>query len=267
MVFNGFDVFGSRAAAAAHKSDGQVEIRLQKLDVFLGGKGVFPRLGIGQTGIQLDGQGQGGMLCQPLQGGQHFVGAQRAVDADGVGAHTLQHHAHGGHIAAQKGAAGLLIGHGHQHRQVGVLLGGQNGTASLGQIHHGLEDDGVGPGVLGGHAHFFINLVALVKGHGAHGLHQLAAGAGRHGHLGVGAPGGVLGAADGHRDDLLHRMTRAGQLEPVCAKGVGIDQVGTGLHIHPVDGGDRFGLLQTDQLGSLAQLQALFLQHGAHGTV
>ena len=207
------------------------------------------------------------MRRKPLQRGQHPVGAQGAVDADDIGPNALQNHAHGRNVAAQKGTAVFLISHGGQHWQPGVFLGCEHSRPGFGQIHHGFEHDGVRPGVFRGYAHLFVNVIAFLKGHGAGGPHQAATGSGRHSHAHAGATAGVSCTADGHRDDLLHRMTAAPQLQPVGTESIAVDELGAGLHILTVDAGDELGLLQAQKLGQMAQLQALLLQHGAHCAV
>ena len=62
-------------------------------------------------------------------------------------------------------------------------------------------------------------------------------------------------------------MAAVPQLQPVGAKSIAVDDLGAGLHILTVDAGDELGLLQAQKLRQMAQLQALLLQHGAHGAV
>ena len=70
-------------------------------------------------------------------------GAQGAVDADGVGPHALQHGRHGRRGGAGHEFAVLAVGVGDEHRQITVLLGGQQCRLGLVAVVHGLDQNEV----------------------------------------------------------------------------------------------------------------------------
>ncbi len=234
------DVGGRGAAAAAHDGDAQVEHLGHGLAV-LGHMDVEDRLAVHnarQARVCLD---HHGALCpgnHALYQRQEVVGAQRAVDAHGVGAHRRE--GHRGHLGrgAQEGAAVLGKGHGHKDGQVGVLLHGEKCGLGLGQVGHGLDDKEVGArrggrlGLLGK------EVVGVVEGQGAHGLQELAGGADVCGHV---AGARLARAGDGGLEDLLDRGGVA-QLVAVGAKGVGGGDVCAGGHVGGVDVGDLCGV-------------------------
>ena len=58
-----------------------------------------------------------------------------------------------------------------------------------------------------------------------------------------------------------------GQLRPIGAEGVGLDDVGTSVHVGPVDLDDQLGPSQVERLKRLVHEHAPVVEHAAHGPV
>ena len=260
------DVLRGGAAAAAvalHPQLGELSHRLGELirrDV------VARPARVGQAGVGLYRDGQGGPLCQlPHQPG-HLPGTQGAVDSNHVRPHALQGKGGAGRGMAQEGASPLLIGEGDDHRQGAVLLHRQQGGPALLEIGHGLNLHQVHPS-LHPAAHLLgENIHRSLKIQRPSGLQQLPDGAQVQGHQGF--PGGGLpGNGDGGRDDLLHRLSSAFQLLPVGPEGAGAENLRPRLHVGAVNLQQPVRMVQGGQLGVLPQLKSLGLEHGAHAAV
>ena len=146
-------------------------------------RNVIPRAPwVGQARIGLDGDRHGGPPGQlPHQRG-HLPGAQGAVHSDGICPHPLQGQGRRGRVAAQEGAAPLLIGHGDDDGQAAVLLSGQQGGPGLLEVGHGLDQNQVRPGLDTGAHRLGKDIHRLLKAEGASGLQQLAGGPHVQGH-------------------------------------------------------------------------------------
>ena len=237
------------------------------------GLGVFGCLDIkdGVAVIVHAGQSRIGLHHDGLVGdGEHTRGesaelgrALAAVDAQDVGADSVE--GDGGDLGAraQEGAAVFLKSHGGKDRKVGVLAAGEDRRLDLGQVGHGLDNKEVNARSDAGAHLLGKEVVGLVKTEGAQGAQQRADGADVAGDV---AGAGLAGAGDGRGKDIGHGGG-AVELVGVRAKGVGGDHVAAGLDVLTLDIGDDLGLLKVEELGQSAGLHAGGLQHGAHAAV
>ena len=259
------DVCGRGAAAATHDRDAQVKHLGHGLAV-LGRMDVEDRLAVHdarQARVGLDHHGALGPGNHALYQRQEVVGAQRAVDAHGIGAHRRE--GDRGHLGrgAQEGAAVLGKGHGHKDGQIGVLLHGEKGGLGLGQVCHGLDDKEIGAG-RGCRARLAgKELVGVVEGQGTHGLQELAGGANVGGHV---ANARLACAGNSGLEDLFDRGGVA-EFLGIGAKGVSGGDVCAGGHVGGVDVGNLCRVGEAQKLGKLAGGQAALLQLGAHAAV
>ena len=260
------DILRCGAAAAAEHlypqvcQGGQAVGKLRRRDVIAGA------VRVRQSGIGFQDDGQSGPPQQFLHQRGHLPGAQGAVHSDGVRPQPLQGQGGAGGGAAQEGAPRGLIGHGHQHRQAGVLSGRQQGGPGLLEVGHGLNGDQVRPCRRAGLHHLGKDVHRLFKLQGAGGLQQLADGAHVQGHQPP-APGRLPGHRDGGGDHLRHRPSAVGQLLPVGSEGIGIHDLGSGIQIGAVDLPQPLRVLQGGRLRRRPNGQAPGLEHGAHAAV
>ena len=258
-----------RAGAAAAPQDGHAQVgkglhlpgKLLRGDLILVGHRVR------QTGVGLDNNRQIRPLHQFLRQWQNLLGAQGAVDADGVHAQSLQGEGHSRNRAAGKGAVVLLKGHGHIDGQITALLGGQDSGPHLSQVGHCLKDHQIGPGGGPSLHHLPEEVIGLLKGQGAQRLQQLADGAHVQSHQGAGLFRRLSGHLDRLSDHLLHRIAGTRQLVGVGAKGIGVDHVAARPEIPAVDVCHHLRRGKAQDLRPLAQGQAGCQQLGAHGAV
>ena len=259
------DVVRRGATAATHNGGTCIEQGLCCMRVGLGvdvveGAAV---LDAWKARVRLHHEGHAGKGRHAREQGRKRVGTQRAVDAHGLHAQGRQRHGADLGTRAQEGAAVLAERHGGHHGQLGALKAGEHRRLGLEQVGHGLDDEEVGAGSLGGTGLLGKEVVCLVEIHGAQGFEQSADGTDVGGHV---AGARLACARDGGREHVLHAGGVA-QLVGVGAERVGRDDVGTRLHIGVVDGRDSLGMGEIEQLGQLAGLEACLLQHGAHRPV
>ena len=262
---NAGDVVRRGAAAAADDGGARVEQGLSRVRVRLGvdvveGTAV---LDARKACICLHHERHAGEGRHAREQGRKRVGAQRAVDAHGLHAQRRQRHGANLGTRAQEGAAVLAERHGGHHGQLGALKTGKHRRLGLKQVGHGLDDEKVGSGGLGGTRLLGEEVVCLVKVHGTQGLEQGSDGADVGGHI---AGSRLARARDGGREHVLHAGGVA-QLVGVGAERIGRNHVGARLHIGAVDGRDGLGMREVEQLGQLAGLETRLLQHGAHRPV
>ena len=197
---------------------------------------------MGQSGVGLEDDGQVGPLQQLLHQRGHLPGPQRAVDAHSVRSQALQGKGGGSGRTAQEGTAAGLVGHGDQHREVGVLLGSQQGSTGLLQVGHSLDGDKVGSRLHACTDHLGKQVHRVFKAQHTGGLQQLAAGTDVQSHQ-ASSGGGLLGHGDCGGDDLLHGAAGALQLLPVGPEGIGVDDLGPGVQVGGVDVPQPVGVL------------------------
>ena len=259
------DVVRRGAAAATHNGGTRVKQGLGCMRIGLGvdvveGAAV---LDTRQARVCLHHEGHAGKGCHAREQGRKRVGTKRAVDAHGL--HTQCRQRHGADLGtrAQEGAAVLAERHGGHHGQLGALKAGKHRRLSLKQVGHGLDDEEVGTGSLGGTGLLGKEVVRLVEIHGAQGLEQSADGTDVGSHV---AGARLARARDGGCEHVLH-AGGISQLVGVGTERVGRDDVGTRLHVGAVDGRDSLGMGEIEQFRQLAGLEARLLQHGAHRPV
>ena len=142
---------GGGAAAAAH--DGGHGGQGEHLLGVVGGRHVVDCLApfcSGQTCIGLEEQRGGGIRPHLFKDPGHFLGAQAAVQAKQINTHALHEGHHGPGRAASEKLAGGVENTAGKDGQGAVLLGGHQSGLHLVQVAHGLNEDGVGTGLLGG---------------------------------------------------------------------------------------------------------------------
>ena len=135
------------------------------------------------------------------------------------------------------------------------------------QVGHRFKKDQVGAGLDAGFHHLGKLVHRVLERQGAGRGQQLPQRAHIQSHQRAGLVGGGAGAGDGGRNHLVHRASGAGQLARVGAKGVGAQDLGPGLGVVPVDGGESLRHGQCGKLRLLAGLQAAGGQLGAHAAV
>ena len=259
-------VRGRGAAAAAHNTHAV-------LDHAGDGLGVFGCLDV-KDGVAVVVHAGQSRVCLHHDGligdGEHARGesselgrALAAVDAQDIGADSVE--GDGGDLGAraQEGAAVFLKSHGGKDGQVGVLAAGEDRRLDLGQVGHGLDNKEVDARSDAGAYFLGKEVVGLVKAEGAQGAQQRADGADVAGDV---AGAGLAGTGDGRGKDVGHGGG-AVELMGVGAKGVGGDYVTAGLDVLTLNIGNDLGLLKVEELGQSACLHAGCLQHGAHTAV
>ena len=230
------------AAAAAQHANAQRQILRHGIAEHFGGDIIARAIGTGQARVRLDKHREvfRHALAKALGQRQDLHRAKAAVDAHGIRAK-----AHGGggkafHGAARKAAAVLLKAHGNHHRQGAVFLCGQNSCFYFIQIGHGFHHDHIG---LCACDHDLLKAaVGILKFQCARRLQQLAQGAHIQRHQRTRALHGPACAGKRSRDHLGHTIAAALQLFGRGAKGVGVYDIRTGLHILAVDAGKHFRL-------------------------
>ena len=232
------DIVGIGAAAAAENGEAEVEILVVGLGKFSGGDVIRQGFGGGvrQTGVCLDDHRNGTAGAHALRNRQDLLRTERAVDADGTRAQTFEGDGGGLRRDAEERAAGGLKCQRRKHRQVALLACGEHGGLDFEQIGHGLDVDRVhtcrraAPDLTGE------DVVGVVKGQRTGRGEQLAD---RSDVQSDKLCAGGTGIGNRGRDDLLHRVTRTGELVFIGAEGAGDDHVRAGLDILPVDIGDE----------------------------
>ena len=162
-------VGGRRSAAPADDAD-PVGNHLGHRGGVLLGPNTVDRLAVlymRETGVGLHHDGFGGNAEHALHKGANLGRAERAVDADDIGPERVERY--GGHFGRgpEEGAPVRLKGHGGKDGQARLLLCGEHRSAHLGEVGHGLDDDEIRPGLLGGARHAGKLAVRLVKAHRA----------------------------------------------------------------------------------------------------
>ena len=225
------------------------------------GVAVVVHAGESRVGLHHDGLvGNGEHACgEPSELGRSLA----AVDAQNVGADSIERD--GGHLGArtQERAAVFLEGHGGKDGQVGVLAAGEDGSLDLGQVGHSLDNKEVHARIDAGTHFLGKEVIGLVEAESTQGAKQRADGADVAGDV-VGT--GRAGTGDSGGKDACHGGG-AVELVGVGAKGVGGDHVAAGVDVLSLNVGNDLGLLKVEQLGQSAGLHAGRLQHGAHAAV
>ena len=254
------------AAATAHDAHAVGDHAGDGLGVFgsldiKDGVAVVVHAGQSCVGLHHDGLvGNGEHACgEPSELGRSLA----AVDAQNVGADSVERD--GGDLGArsQEGTAVFLEGHGGKDGQVGVLAAGEDGCLDLGQVGHSLDNKEVHARIDAGTHFLGKEVISLVEAEGTQRAKQRADGTDVTGDV---AGAGSAGTGDGRGKDICHGGGTV-ELVGVGAKGVGGDHVAAGLDVLALNIGNDLGLLKVEQLGQSAGLHAGRLQHGAHAAV
>ncbi len=266
LLFQGGDIVRGGAAASPQHLHPQLRQPGHGGSKLLRGNIVPAASGLRQTGIGLCHQGEAGPAAQFLHQGQQFPGPKGAVDANGVRPQAGEGEGHSGDRAAGEGAAVLLEGHGAKDGKAGVFLGRQQGGAGLPQVGHRLDGNKVRPGGFPRPDHPDEGPVGILKGEGAGGLQKLSQGADVQGRQGLSA-GGLLrqGHSGGHQ--FLAAVPAAFRLAGIGPEGVGVNHLGSGPNILPVDVQDPLRMEKVHRLRQDPQGHPLGLEHGAHGPI
>ena len=275
---HGAYVVGGGAAAAAHKLGSGGDGLAGKAGHVLRGAEIDIAAfdGAGHAGVGHGRQGQRGGLAHGFNGGKHGGWAGGAVDADG--ARTPLREARGrmlGRGAIE--AVAFVVDRDHdQDGQVGSdFTGGGEGFAGFVERGHGFNDEQVRAGLSQGIDLFGKGGTGFVEAGFAEGLKAHAKRAD-----GAGDPGfscllfpevldGLAGKTDAGGVDFrdLASQSMAGQAEAVGAKGVGFDNLRTGLQIFLVDGENQAGVGQVQLVVTAVDEDATGVEHGSHGAV
>ena len=257
------------AAAAAGGEETQIAVGGHLLGEQLRRDVVAAAVGPGQARVGLDEHrevaGQG--LGQALGHGEDLLGSQRAVDAQRVGTQATGGGGKALHRAASEGAAPCLEAHAGQHREVTVLLDGQQGGLQLVEIGESLHHHQIGTGGHTGPNNAGVFADGSLEGESAVGLQQLAQGADVQGGQRAVRGAGPLAAGHACGDDLLHGIGAFCQLVGRRAEGIGVDDAAARGGVHAVDPLDGLGVGDVQLLGPGAELETGGLQHGAHAAV
>ena len=257
------------AAAAARREQVQLPVRLHLHPIELRGDVVAGAVGTGQTrvGLDEDREAAGHGLSQPLRHREDLLGAQRAVDADGIRPQTPRSGGEALHRTAGEGAAPRLKAHAGQNGQGAVLLGRQQSRFQLVQVGKRFKEDEVSPSRHTGPDDAAILGHSVLKGQRAVGLQQLPQRADvqrRQCAVGGARP---LAVGNARRNNLFQRVGAARQLVRRRAEGVGVDDAAARCGIFCVDALDERRVGDVQLLGAGSQFQARSLQHGAHAAI
>ena len=215
------DVRGRRAAAAADDAGAGRDELLCLLRELLRRRAV-DSLSVDefrQTVVRLCDDRDIRIFVHGLHDGGHFLRTGRAVDADGIDAHTLQNDRDAFRRRAVEGPAVLLEGHRHEDGQVICLTDREHGGAALLEAHHRFDDVHVDACLLEDLRLLLVDIDELLKAEIAHRV-ELAAG---HRHVArdkCTAADCLAGEADEVRVHLREFVVQAvlRELDPVCGK-------------------------------------------------
>ena len=263
------------------------------------------REGVGQAGVGVAGDEGVGLAGELLDVRAHLLAAEGAVEPDGQRLGVADGVPEGLDRLPGQGAAGG-VGDGPRDEEGDARAARLEGLVDRherGLEHEGVEDrlaeEAVGAGVEQGVHLLAVGVAHLVEGDVAlagvgdvpahrEGLVGRADGAGHEAgparRRGLGGLGGLAG--DGHRGrvDLPDEVGQAVFLlgDGGAVEGVRLDQVGAGLEVGAMDGLDRVGLGQDEQVVVALEVAGVVLQtlapvvglrelqpleHGAHGPV
>ena len=258
---------------------------------------------VGQARIRVRGNILGADAGQSLDVGAQLGGAEGAVEADrewfGVG-HRIVEGLRS--LAGQGAAGGVGNGAGNHDWQFETELLEQlvqriDGCLGIQRVENGLDHNQVAAAFDQCACSFDVVVDQLLKGHVARaGIVHIRGDTGRArgwtddaGHpAGFVGGGHGVGGATGHCGggavqfgyQILHVVVRLGQAGRI--EGIGLDDIGPGFHVFPVQALDQFRLGKAQQVvialqvlvevrkafaPVLALVQLLLLDHGAHGAI
>ncbi len=221
-----------------------------------------------QPGVGLGNQRQAADRAHLLQQGEDALGTQPAVGTDHVGPQGLEGHRGRFRRRAEHAAPAVVESHLGNDRQRGEFPAGHHGSPQFADIEKGFAGDqiGAGPGESGDL--LAENLHHLIEPGIPHRFEKAAGRPDGGGHQAVG-PGGCPGDIHGPRVNLGGSALEAvmGQLVAAAAKGVGYQDIGSGLGIFAMNPLDHLGGGQVHLLGAAAGLETTFLQQRPHGAI
>ena len=193
-----------------------------------------------------------------------LAGSQGAVQPDHICPQARQRHRRRSRVGPQEGAPVLPEGHGHENRQMGVLLRRQQRRLGLQQVAHGLDEHQVRSRRRAGLHDLREHAVGLCKGHVSEGLQH----APQRAHV-------QSGVCPGCRPRPLRQGDARGnagprvlpQLPAAGPEGVGGDDVRPRLGVGAVDALHHVRRGDIQPFGALAGRQTGLLEHTAHASV
>ena len=261
---------GGGAAAAAHDGgpgiDEGGDILRELLRTYR--EDGLPAYDLRQSRVWLDRDRKRGGGGETLQEGQHPVGAESAVEAEGIHAQTFKKRRHAFHACTGQELAVVADGDRGEYRQRRILLCGEDCGLELVGVAHRLDCDKVCAGSRAD-AHLFGEcIVGGVEFEVACRLEQTSRGADVE--RDETPPAGHFRrlACDGDscRDHILKRGV-AVVLGAVRAERVGVNHIRSGREIGFMDGADVIRPRQVPQFRDLARLQAFRLELRPHRPV
>ena len=258
------------AAAAAEQMDAQRKVLLQGLREYFRGNMVSAGLRVGQTGIRLQEDGQGGGFPKLAGQRKQLLRAERAVEADGICAQALNHRRHRRDAAAGEGSSVCFEGHGNQQRKrLAELFTGfldrKDGGLDLIEIGHRFHDDEVNSGGNAGSGLFLKEGVGVLKAQCSGGFEQLADWPDVQRNQRISSGGSCI--LHRSKDDLFRGISAGGQLAAVGTEGIGVQNFCSCRQIVLMHRRDHLGVGQVEQLGLGSGRHTALLQLGSHRTV
>jgi len=227
-------IFGcGTAAAAQHRNAERQEFfhrsgKVRRADI------IFIRQRIGQTGVRFNDHRQSCPVGKLLRHREQLIRPERAVKADCVRTHPFAHQCHCRNRASGECAVIFFKRHRDKNGQLRILLCRQQRRLYLVKIGHRFNHDHIRSGFFSGSHLLREERIGVLKAQGARRLQQLAQGADVQCNE-RSALRRFFGGSDSGRNHLLHRHAGSVELVPVCAEGVGIDDLRALLHIGPVN--------------------------------
>ena len=193
----------------------------------------------------------------------HVFRAKRAVDADSIGTERGERHGSDFRRRAEEGTPVLSECHGHECRQLRMLLDRKEGSLRLGEVCHRLDHEEVGSCLFCRDCLFGKEPIGLFELHGPHGLEEGSRGADIRRDI---ARSCCTHAGDGCLEDLAYGRL-AGKLQGIRAERVRRHGLGTSLDVSGMDGCDIVRIFKAEELWQLSCLHATFLELRSHGSI
>jgi len=224
-----------------------------------------------KSGIGLAGERQPGLVPHRLENLERHLRTDPAIDPDDVDAGTLERLHHLARFLRAEGEAIFGEGHLGDDRQVGRFLRRADRREQLGEIGEGLQHEEIGAAFEQGRDLFLEGGRRLGDRNAADGLELLADGPDRPGEEDRLAGDLARLARQFHRPevDVAHAPFEAvaGELDPVGAEGIGLDQLRASRNVRSVNFLDDFGLGEVEFVEGSLEADAAGVELGAHGAV
>ena len=184
---------------------------------------------VGKSRIRADKNGNAAPFQYFVNDRERVLRTKGAVHSQNIGAESAEGQRHCRSAAPGECAHVLLKGHRADHREVGVLPGGEEGGFYFHEIGHCFDRDEVC--VLSGNHDFPEHVVSLVHRHISGRAQHSSQGAYVKSHQDVGALGGFPGNFDSLLNDLLNGVFAVLEFVTVCAESVSVDSLGAGVDV------------------------------------